>query len=129
MKSVLLGVVAGLVVSASGCNLFSEPDQRLRLGVEGLEAPSRNPAANPLSVVVLVVTGGCKIFDRFETSRSAAGATLTAVGRDVSEGRACTDEAIVTPHTVRFDPPFASTFTITVNRFNQEPLTATIQID
>src|SRR5688500_8940262 len=129
MKSVLVGVVAALAVSASGCNLFPEPDQRLRLGVEGLEAPSRNPAANPLSVVVLVVTGGCKIFDRFETSRSAAGATLTAVGRDVSEGRACTDEAIVTPHTVRFDRPFASTYTITVNRFNQKPLTATIQID
>ncbi len=129
MKSVLLGVVVGLVMSASGCNLFSEPDHTLRLGVDRLEAPSRSSAAAPLSVVVMVVTGGCKVFDRFETSRSAAAASLTAVGRDVSEGRACTDEAIVTPHTVRFDPPFASTFTIRVNRPIEEPLTATIQMD
>jgi hypothetical protein len=131
MKGALLGVGMGLLVSAGGCNLFSGPDQSLRLGVEKLEAPARNSAATPISVVVTVMTGGCKVFDRFVTSKSATGATLTAIGRDLAAGKdmACTDDLILTPHTVRFDPPFASTFTITVYRPIQEPLTATVQIE
>lgn len=132
MKRVLLGVVAGLVGSAAGCSYLSGPNEKVMLGVATMEAPASIPSGAPLTVVLSVLTRPCTGFDRFETSRDQSGATITVWGRNRSadRGGSCDiDIAMVEPRPVQFDPPFSSTFTVTVVQpHNQERLTATVEI-
>jgi hypothetical protein len=131
MKKALLGVVVGLVGSATGCSLLSGPDDKVMMSVATIEAPASIDSDASLSVVLSVVAGPCTDFDRFETNRDQSGATIVAWGRNRSgeQNDNCEiDIALVQQRSVRFDPPFGSTFTVTVVRPHAERLTATVQI-
>lgn len=107
------------------------PDQSFVFNVSKIDAPARIAPGASLSVVLTAVSGGCARFDRIETHRSASGANITVWGVNPAignPGMACTADIRNEPHTVTFDPPFASTFTISVNRPQQNPLTATVQV-
>ena len=131
MKSALLGVAAfALVSSASGCGNFG-PDQSVILGVTEVAAPASIAPGTSLSVVLTVVTAGCTGFDHIETQRSASEATITVWGRDGAKGRddvLCPQVISHEKHTVRFDPPFASTFTVTVDQGTMPPHTVTVRV-
>ena len=132
MKSVATVVVlAGLLV-AVGCS--SNPVEQtgaVILNVSRLDAPAKVAAAGPLDVVLIVSVGGCVSFDRIEAERSPSGATLTAWGFDSRKGNLnlpCPQNFENQPHFYRFDPPFASTFDIYVNRGRLSPLTARVLV-
>ena len=132
MKSALLGVAAfALVSSASGCGIFG-PDQSVVLGVSDVAAPASIAPNTSLTVALTVVSGGCKRFAHIETDRSASGANITVWGRDAAKGRndiLCTQDIRHEVRTVRFDPPFASTFTVTVDQGgHMPPHTVTVRV-
>jgi hypothetical protein len=126
----LIGLI-GVTLAAGGCSLSTEaPGGSVALGIDNIEAPERIAAGTPLDVVLTVVVGGCLVFEDFLTNRTGDGASVIARGRDErpSSG-SCTEDLRPEPHSVRFEPPFGSTFTVTALRPLQEPLTATVQID
>jgi hypothetical protein len=132
MKSVLLGVASfALALSFSGCAIFG-PAHPVILLVDEIDAPASIAPGAPLSVVLSVVTGGCRSFSHIETQRTAARADLTVWGRDASKGRndiACPLDVRMETHTVRFEPPFASIFTVSVDQDGRPARTATVRVE
>ena len=131
MKPFLSAIVFAVAAAIGGCRNPFAPDQSVVLDVTQLDAPTTISTGSPLSVVLTVVTGGCKSFDHIEAQRQAASASLTAWGRDGAKGRKdimCPDNIVYEPHSYRFEPPFQSPFTVTVNRGRLSPLIATVQV-
>jgi hypothetical protein len=129
MKSAMLGLVV-LVASVSGCSSIFGSDKAVVLAVTEIEAPASIPAGTALSAIVTVESGGCRRFDRLETNRTASGATIVAWGRDASgKNVACTSDIRYDHVPARFDPPFASTFTLSADRAGTTPVVVTVRID
>lgn len=127
-----LGAVAVVVLAIGACRNPMAPDQSVVLDVSKLAAPASIAAGTPLSVVLTVVTGGCRTFDHIEIRRDASAATVTAWGKDVSVGRknvACTADIRLKSESYQIEPPFANVFTVTVTRPQLAPLTATVQVE
>jgi hypothetical protein len=122
--------LVGLVAVPLACNPFG-PNQSIILGVSQLDAPASVAANAPISVVLTVVTGGCRSFDRIEARRDASSATLTAWGTDGSIGRKdimCPADIRSEPHSYQINPSFTNPFTITVDRGRVSPLIAVVQV-
>lgn len=131
MKSGLSWVLAAAIVSSvSGCRSIFGSDQAVILHVTELNAPATVDPGSSFSVVLTVQTGGCRRFDYIDTDKSQSGANITVWGRDSGAGRnvACPTDIRFESHTVVLDPPFASSFVITVGRGALSPLTATVTI-
>jgi hypothetical protein len=122
-------VVVGLAAAPLGCNPFAE-NQSVVLLVDQIDAPATVSAGSPVTVVLTVIVGGCKTFERFAVVRDASGASMIAFGRNGAIGNdvSCTDNAVPESHSYRFDPPIQDPFTIRVQREGLEPLTATVQV-
>jgi len=117
MRRALLVVGVTLVFATIGCSIFG-PDQSIVLGVSQIDAPATIAPSASLSVTLQVaLTDGCKKFDRFEIDRVATGANVTVWGTDAGKGSSggCPQVYTEEPHTIVFNPPFGSTFTISVN--------------
>lgn len=140
MKSALLGVIgvvlAGLTV---GCTdpvgndpgRVTPPPPNFIFYVSEIDAPARILPGRSLTIVLTALSGGCARFDRIEAERSVSGASLTVWGVNPqleNPGMVCTADLRNERHTVTFDPPFAPTFKISVNRPQQAPLVATVQV-
>lgn len=126
--SSVLGFAALMLTSA--CNPFA-PDQTVQLGVSKLEAPATVSSGNSFSVVLTVTVGGCRSFDHISMQRSLSGATLRVWGRDAAKGRKdilCPQNIVEEQHAFEFFPPYASNFTVTVDRDRLSPLQATVQV-
>ena len=132
MKRVLFGlVVVGLAAAPLACDNPFSPEQSLRLGVTGLDAPAAIAAGSPLTVTLTVQTGGCLRFDHFEVERRVSSATVTVWGEDGARGKpgmACTADIRFEPHSYTFEPPFQSPFTVQVSRGRLSPLIAVVQV-
>ena len=130
MKALSWVLVPVILSSVSGCRSIFGSDKAVILHVTELNAPATIAPGSSISVVLTVQTGGCRRFDYIDTDKSQAGANITVWGRDSGAGRdvACPTDIRVEPHTVVFDPPFASTFVITVGRGAISPLSATVAI-
>ena len=132
MKPVLFGVaLVTVALSVASCRNPFASDAAVILDVSKLEAPASVSAGVPISVVVTVVTGGCRSFDYIDVDRNASGASITVWGRDAALGKknvACPADIRYEPHSVTFDPPFATTFHVSVHRGAFNPLTATVQV-
>ena len=113
----VLGVT--LAFSALGCSSIFGRDQSVILGVTQIDAPATVAPSSSLSVTLHVaLVNGCQGFDRIEIDRVATGANVTVWGTDASRGRkniSCPQEYKEEPRTIVFNPPFGSTFTISVN--------------
>jgi len=131
MKSALLGVVAAaLLGSATACIGIFSPTEPIILGVSEIEAPASISPGTPLTVALNVELGGCKRFDRIETERSATGASVTVWGRTrTGRGTVCTTDIRFESHSVRFDPPFTSTFTLSVHRGRMPPHQVVVRVE
>lgn len=131
MKSAVLVVVAvALGSGATGCSILA-PHQAVILEVSELVAPATIAPATALDVRLTVVTGGCTYFQRIETDRSASEGEITVWGRAPAKGRdvVCTSDIRYETQSVRFHPPFAPVFTITVHQGEQPPRTATVRVE
>jgi len=131
LKTVLYASVCFAILGTSqGCNPF-EPDQSVILDVSRLEVPATIAPANSFGAVLTVTLGGCLSFDRIDVVRSASDANVTVWGRDAAKGRSdviCPQNIISETHSLQFNPPFANTFTITVNQGRVPPLVATVNV-
>lgn len=129
MRLGLLVLGGTLAFSTVGCGSIFGSDQSVVLGVSQLDAPATIAPSASLSVTLHVkLVDGCYDFDRFEIDRVATGANVTVWGTDASKGRkniACPQVYEEEPHTIVFNPPFGSTFTISVN---QGALSHTVEV-
>jgi hypothetical protein len=131
MRRGLLAFGLVLAFSVSGCSRIFGPNQSVVLHVSEIDAPATIAPGSTLSVTLHVTTGGCRRFDRIETSRVVAGASVTVWGHDSSIGRddiMCPADLRTEPHTLVFNPPFGSTFTIAVNQGETAPITETVEV-
>ncbi len=128
MRIISFGVVA--VALVAGCGLI-DPDQSVVLGVSQLDVPATVASGSSITAVFTVSVGGCLSFDHFEVNRDIASAHVIAWGHDAAKGKkeiGCTLEIRLETHSYKFDPPFANTFTIQVERGRLSPLQATVQV-
>jgi hypothetical protein len=131
MRTVSLGLAA--LVFLAGCdgsNPFA-PDQSVTLDVSKIAAPTTVANGSPITVVLTVTLGACLSFDHIQVNRDASGAYVTVWGRDGAKGRtgvACPAILILEPHSYQFDPPFANSFSIQVDRGRLAPLQTTVQV-
>ena len=129
MKTVLLGAGLLAVGVVAGCRNPFASDKLVLLHVSELEAPATVSASANLSVVLTVEVGGCVSFDHIEREKASTGATLTAWGRDAGgKNVSCPAFIASEKHATSFTPPFASEFTVTVNRGRLSPLTAVVAV-
>jgi hypothetical protein len=131
MSRRLLVLGVALVVSVSGCGSIFGSDQSVILGVSAIDAPATIAPGSSLSVTLTVVRNGCEGFDRIEIDRLATGANVTVWGKDASIGNkniGCPSRIWEEPRTIVFNPPFASTFTIAVDRGRLAPLSRTVEV-
>ena len=131
MRTVSLGLAA--LVCLAGCDAFnsSAPDQSVTLDVSKIDAPTTVANGTSIAVVLTVTTGGCMSFDHIEVNRDVSGGYMTVWGRDAAKGRTgvgCPANIAFEPHSYQFDPPFANSFTIQVDRGRLPPLQATVQV-
>ena len=78
-----------------------------------------------------MTTGGCRHFDRIEIEKVASGANVTVWGHDNSIGRPsimCPADVRTEAHTLVFNPPFASTFTIAVYHGRLPGISETVEV-
>lgn len=132
-RTIVVAFVAAAIVGVSaGCdNPFSSPDQSVTLDVSKMDAPTTVAAGTAITVVLTVTTGACLSFDHIDVNRDASGAYVTVWGRDAAKGRkgvACPANLVLEPHSYQFDPPFANSFTVEVDRGRLAPLQATVQV-
>jgi hypothetical protein len=131
MKRALFGIgVACIITFAIACNPLA-PDQSVTLDVSKIDAPTAVAAGAPIAVVLTVTIGGCMSFDHIEVNRDAGAGHMTVWGRDAAKGRkdiACPAYIGSEPHSYQFDPPFANSFTIQVDRGRMAPLQTTVQV-
>ena len=115
MRRALLVLGGILAFSTVGCNSIFGSDQSVVLGVAQVDAPATIAPSASLSVTLHVaLVNGCHTFDRFEIDRVATGANVTVWG--TKKKGECTQNYEEEPHTIVFNPPFGSTFTISVNQ-------------
>jgi hypothetical protein len=131
MRTVSLGLAA--LVFLAGCDASKSfaPDQSVTLDVSKIAAPTTVANGTPITVVLTVTTGACLSFDHIQVNRDASGAYVTVWGRDAAKGRtgvACPAILVLEPHSYQFDPPFANSFAIQVDRGRLPPLQATVQV-
>jgi len=131
MKTVSLGLA--VVVFLAGCGGFNPfaADQSVTLDVSKIDAPTTVATGTPITVVLTVTTGGCMSFDHIEVNRDVGSGHMTVWGRDAAKGRTgvmCPANLVLEPHSYQFDPPFASSFTIQVDRGRMPPLQTTVQV-
>lgn len=132
-RPILAGFAAlAIVAGAVACdNPFSSPDQSVTLDVSKIDAPTTVATGTAITVVLTVTTGGCMSFDHIDVNRDASGAYMTVWGRDAAKGRKgveCPGNIVFEPHSYQFDPPFANSFTVEVDRGRLSPLQATVQL-
>ena len=131
LKRAWFGFGVGCLVGAAvACNPFA-PDQSVTLDVSKIDAPTAVATGTPITVVLTVTTGGCKSFDRIEVNRDVGGAHMTVWGRDGAKGRKdimCPANIVFEPHSYQFDPTFANSFAILVDRGRLPPLQKRVQV-
>lgn len=132
MKTALLGVATVALIGAlGGCRDGLKPQVPVILPVSQIEAPASIAAGEPLSVT-LIVNIACNNFERYEIHRSASGASIIVWGSNATsvlgyEDVQCT-RVFFERHTITFDPPFASTFTVYGNRGRMPAVQVTIEV-
>lgn len=82
-------IVLALCAMALACSEFGGPRRSIVLSVSEIAAPSELEAGAELVATITVVTGGCKAFDRFVTTRTGDRLTVEARGWDASRGQVC----------------------------------------
>jgi hypothetical protein len=131
MRIVSLSLAAVVVLAGCAAVDPSAPDQSVTLDVSKIAAPTTVANGTPITVVLTVTTGACLSFDHIQVNRDVSGAYVTVWGRDAAKGKTgvgCPANLVLEPHSYQFDPPFANSFAIQVDRGRLPPLQATIQV-
>jgi hypothetical protein len=82
-------VLLAVCALALACSEFGGPRRSILLAVSEIAAPSELAAGAELVATITVVTGGCKAFDQFVTTRTGDRLTVEARGWDATRGQMC----------------------------------------
>jgi len=123
-----LTTIAGAVALVLACSDPGSPRRNNVLGVEDVVAPTELASNTELVATITVITGGCKKFDRFTTSRSEGRLTVEAWGTDAAAGQVCTRDLRFEPHEYRATLPAGNPVILAVRRPNGADLVRQIQI-
>jgi len=108
------GAVAALAyaVSLSSCDSLA-PTRVVVLPITELVAPASVDPAGTLVGEVTVQSGGCRSFERLQTTRTSGRVTIRAIGRDASGPDVlCTGDIQYTVVEYRADGPFTDPFLV-----------------
>src|SRR3954470_20392382 len=96
--------IFGLAFLTSACSLITDPRKAVLLFVQDVVVPNELAPGTELVATITVMTGGCKMFERFETSRAGDRLTVVARGTDMPN-QVCTDDIRYEPHEYRVTVP------------------------
>jgi len=116
------------VVLAVACNDAEAPRVNVVLGVEEVVAPTELAPNAELVATITVITGGCKRFEQFASTRSDGRLTVEARGSDATPGQTCTRDLRLEPHEYRASLPAGNPVVLAVRRPNGPDLVRQIQI-
>jgi len=123
-----LATIVVPVALTLACSDPESPRRNIMLGVEDVVAPTELASNAELVATITVITGGCKRFDRFTTSRSEGRLTVEARGSDAALGQVCTRDLRFEPHEYRATLPAGNPVVLAVRRPNGADLVRQIQI-
>ena len=104
----MIAIVAGL----TGCDSFG-PERIVVLPISELTAPATIVEGTTLVAQVTVQFGGCRSFERIETTRATGKLTFRAIGRDGSGPNVnCPDDIRTQTVELRTDGPFTDPFVV-----------------
>lgn len=116
-----------LSLLAAACLSTTESSRTVFLDITGLEAPATHAATAPLSITVVVSSGGCRRFETLDAVREASRLTITAVGRE-DEGGACTAD-VRTDRVVHVaQPPFFDSLLVVARQPNGTETTRVVRM-
>ena len=105
--------VLAVAVTLSGCDDSLAPSRVVILPITRLDAPASVDPAGTLVGQVTVESGGCRRFDRLQTTRASGRVTIRAIGRDASGPDVlCTGDIQYTVVEYRADGPFTDPFLV-----------------
>ena len=119
--------IISLACLTFACDDAAGPRQAVLLRVQDVVAPSELAPGAPLVATITVITGGCKAFDRFVTSRSGDRLTVVARGTDAPTLN-CPDDLRYEPKEYRATMPSANPVVLAVRQPNGDEVVRTIQI-
>ena len=123
----LATVLLPLILTVA-CRDPGAPRTNVALGVEQVVVPTELAPNAELVATITVITGGCKKFERFTTTRSEGQLTVEARGSDATPGRVCTRDLRFEPHEYRASLPAGNPVVLAVRRPNGPDLVRQIQI-
>ena len=120
-------IIIGLCLVAVACDDFGGPRKAVILGVQDVVAPTELAPNAELVATITVITGGCKAFDRFVTSRGGDRLTVEARGTD-TRNQNCPADVRYEPREYRATVPPTNPVVLAVRRPNGDDLVRQIQI-
>ena len=123
-----IAIIVGLLPVALACNDSGAPRKHVMLGVQEVLAPTELALNVELVATITVITGGCKAFDRFVTSRSGNRLTVEARGFDAAGGQLCPDDIRYEPREYRSTVPPANPVVLAVRQPNGDEIVRQIHI-
>ena len=121
-------LLLALLPAAVACNSVGEPRRSIVLLVESVAAPSEVAAGSELVATITVITGGCKSFDRFVTTRNGSRLTVEAHGSDAGRGLSCPADVRYEPREYRAALPASNPFQLAVRQPNGSEIVREITI-
>ena len=118
-----------LLTFSLGCIGPFDVSRDIRLEIESIETPEFIDPGEPLTIKAVVITGGCKRFERLVATREGQRISLAAWGEDSSGGfGACTTDIRFEPHDYVVTGPFSGPLTVVAHQRDGVPLERIVRI-
>jgi hypothetical protein len=113
---------------AAGCGSVLEPDSRsIILPITRINVPSTVTSGTSFSATFIIESGGCKRFERLETTKTERALTVLARGTEpTSKNIACTDDIRYVTVMEVVTPPMTDPFSVVAKQ--PDGTEATVQV-
>jgi hypothetical protein len=120
---------AFMLVFATACVNPFELGTDVQLPISELDVPASVPAGGRLTVTLTVVTGGCRDFDRFRSSRQANVLLIEAWGTDTGGAQSCTADIKFEEHDFSADGPFSDPLVVSAVQPDGTSITKSVRVE
>jgi len=115
--------------AVSGCDSVVAPVRAVLLPISEIDAPASITQGETLVVRLTVVFGGCRSFERLETTRAAGHVTFKAHGLDSSgPDVSCTADVRTQIVESRIEPPLTDPVTLVALQPDASETTRTVRV-
>lgn len=123
-----LGAACLLILATACVNPF-ELGADVQLPISEIDVPASVPAGGRLTVTLTVVTGGCRDFDRFRSSRQANVLLIEAWGKDTGGSQACTDDIRFEQQDFSAEGPFSDPLVVSAVQPDGSSITKSVRVE